>query len=114
MLHRILTTCSFVCCALVIASFALFAVDQLSGASKHQVAEIASGAPTSPGVTQSSSHHSGVRQVIDTTANALTSPFRSLVHMSNQWSEHIFVLVCGLTLYGLGLGYLARYVSVHT
>jgi hypothetical protein len=40
MVHRFLVTVSFVCCVLIIASFAFFAVDQVSGASNQQVAEL--------------------------------------------------------------------------
>jgi hypothetical protein len=42
-IRRALGICSFVCCALVITSFAMFALDQIGGASRHQVAEIAGG-----------------------------------------------------------------------
>jgi hypothetical protein len=107
--HRGLTLVSFICCGLVFASFAMFATDQLSGASKHQVAQIASGAPTSPGVTPTGPHHSQVRRFIDNAANALTSPFRSIFQSSSEWAKHLFTMVCALLLYGLGLGYLARY-----
>jgi hypothetical protein len=107
--HRGLVLCSYICCGLVIASFALFARDQLSGASKHQVAEIASGAPTRTGEGPSSGHHDGVRRFIDNASNALTSPFRGVFQSSSQWAKRIFELVCAILVYGLGLGYLARY-----
>ena len=103
--------CSYICCALVIASFAMFARDQISGASKHQVAQIASGTPTSPGVTPVAHRPGEVRRVIDETARALTSPFRSVFQSSSQWAEQIFALVCAIVVYGVGLGYLARYTS---
>jgi hypothetical protein len=100
---------SFVCCALVIASFAMFARDQLSGASKHQVAQIASGAPTNPGVTSASAHHGAVGHFIDDASNALTSPFRGVFRSTSEWADRIFALVCAFVVYGIGLGYLARY-----
>jgi hypothetical protein len=103
--------CAYACCVLVIASFALFAHDQISGASKHQAAEIASGTPTSPGVAPSSPHHSGIRRVIDDAARGLTAPFRAIFQPGSVWGNHIFDAVCALLLYGLGLGYLARYSS---
>ena len=107
--HRGLVLCSYICCGLVIASFVLFAGDQLSGASKHQVAQIASGTPTTPGEAPSRGHHGAVRRFIDNASNALTSPFRGVFRSSSQWAKRIFALVCAILVYGLGLGYLARY-----
>jgi len=108
-LHRGLVLCSYVCCALVIASFAMFARDQLSGASKHQVAQITSGATAGQGVTSADAHHGAVRRFIDDSASALTSPFRSIFQSSSEWADRIFALVCSILVYGLGLGYLGRY-----
>lgn len=108
-IHRGLVLCSYTCCALVIASFGMFARDQFSGASKHQVAQIASGTPTSPGVTPASPHHGAVRRFIDNASNALTSPFGSIFQSSSEWARKIFALVCAILVYGIGLGYLARY-----
>jgi hypothetical protein len=107
--HRALVTSAFTCCALVFASFGLFAHDQISGASRHQVTEIASGAPTRPGVTPPSGRPGAVRRFIDGAARALTSPFRSLLQSSSQWAQRGFVTICAFLVYGFGLGYLARY-----
>jgi hypothetical protein len=99
-----------VCCGLVVVSFALFAIDQANGASKHQVAEITTGAPTrSSSGTVAAAHPGEPRDFIDNAAKALTTPFRAVVHSSNQWIEQGFATVCALLLYGFGLGYLARY-----
>jgi len=87
----------------------MFARDQLSGASKHQVAQIASGVTTSPGVTPPSTHHGSVRTFVDNASNTLTSPFRSVFQGSSQWAKRLFALVCALLVYGVGIGYLARY-----
>jgi hypothetical protein len=94
----------------VIASFTLFAVDQVSGASKHQVAEIAGGSPTRTATTTVANPNPGQpRRFIDQAANALTSPFRAVLDSGSEWVQHGFVTVCALLLYGLGLGYLARW-----
>lgn len=108
MVHRALGTVSFVCCALIIASFGFFAVDQMSGASQQQAAETA-GTPipakkSNPGSRQP-------RKVIDSASRTLTSPFNSIVGSHSEWANHLVVLVCGLTLYGVGLGYLRRYTA---
>jgi hypothetical protein len=102
--------CRYICCGLVIASFAIFAADQVGGASKHQVAEIASGVPTRTGTSTATDAHPGQpRRFIDGAARALTAPFRSLVSSGSQWVQRGFALICALLLYGVGLGYLLRY-----
>jgi hypothetical protein len=99
-----------VCCGLVIASFAMFAVDQVGGASRHQVAELATGAQTRTGTSTVIDTNPGQpRRFIDGAARALTSPFRSMAHFSSQWAEEGFVTLGALLLYGVGLGYLARF-----
>lgn len=107
MFHRFLVSASFVCCAFVIASFAFFAVDQVSGASNHQVASL-NGTPTPSHTT---THHGPIRTFVDSAAKDLTYPFHSLLRSSSQWANELLVLVLGLTVYGVGLGYLARYTS---
>ena len=95
-----------VICLLVVASFALFAVNQASGASKHQVAELNAGTPTA---SASSAHVGQPRAAIDAAANVLEAPFRSVIGSDNQWVQRGFATVCALLLYGVGLGYLARF-----
>jgi hypothetical protein len=104
-ISRGLIVCSSVCCGLVVASFALFALGQASGASKAQVAALAS--QPAPGA----SHHppGQPKRFIDGAARALTSPFRSFVHTKSQWAIEIASTLFALLAYGLGLGYLARW-----
>jgi hypothetical protein len=109
--HRLLVTVSLVCCTLVCVSFALFARDQVAGASKHQQNELVSTAPASTG-TPVAVHHTGQpRAFIDSAAHTLTSPFTSLVHSNNDWVTHGFPAAVALLVYGLGLGFLARFAQ---
>jgi uncharacterized membrane protein len=108
MVHRFLATVSFVCCVLIIASFAFFVVDQVSGASSQQVAEISAPVTSSP---DKHVHHAAVRRFVDTAASDLTYPFHSLAGSSSEWANELLLLVLGLAVYGVGLGYLARYSS---
>jgi hypothetical protein len=48
-INRLLTYTSFVCCALVIGSFGMFARDQIAGASAHQQSELAAALPSTAG-----------------------------------------------------------------
>ena len=98
-----------VCCGLVIASFAMFAADQIGGASKHQVAEIAGQSANRTGTaTVVDSHPGQPRRFIDQAAHTLTAPFR-LLHSGSQWVQHGFATLLALLVYGVGLGYLARF-----
>ena len=104
---RLLVLASMACCVLVVASFAMFARDQLSGASKHQVAEINTTGPIA--VTPASTHHAQPRRFIDGAASTLTSPFTSIVQSDNQWVLHGIPMIFALLVYGAGIGYIARF-----
>jgi hypothetical protein len=108
-IHRILVLTAFVCCGLVTVSFALFARDQLAGASKHQQNELNAGAQTTTSSTAAAHPHGQPRHFIDGAASALTSPFRALVHSNSDWVREIVPGLMALLVYGVGLGYLARY-----
>jgi hypothetical protein len=100
-----LRTCSFLCCALVVASFGLFSISQASGASKQQVAALSATAPSA-----ARSHPPGQpKRFIDGAARFLTTPFRSFLPSSSMWAAEIAGTLCALALYGFGLGYLSRW-----
>ena len=107
--HRGLVLCALICCALVGLSFAMFVTDRLSTASQQQAAEVNSSGPRS--ATQPSSEGQP-RRFIDGAARALTSPFRSLINSTSLWTEEGVSTILALIVYGLGLGYLARYARV--
>jgi hypothetical protein len=110
MVSRALTTCALICCAFVGVSFALFAVDQASTATKQQVTQLDSGSPkTDPAKPAKVGQP---RRFIDGAARALTSPFRSLLRSNSQWSVEIASTLLALLVYGVGIGYLARYARV--
>jgi hypothetical protein len=110
-ISRLIRLTAFVCCALVVASFAMFARDQMAGASEHQQTELASGANAPVAPPAASTHHAQPRRLIDAGAKALTAPFATIVQSTNQWIKHGLPVVFALLVYGLGLGYLARYSS---
>jgi hypothetical protein len=107
-IYRGLKLVSFLCCALVILSFAMFARDQMAGASANQQTAIASGAST-PIPAASAKPHAQPRRFIDNAAKSLTAPFDAIVQSNNVWVKHGLPAIFGLLVYGLGLGYLARY-----
>jgi hypothetical protein len=108
-IHRLLVFASLICCVLVTASFAMFARDQMAGASKHQQNEIIAGNPTTTGPVALHQATAQPRRFIDAAARDLTSPFRSLIQTDSQWVLHGAPTLLALLVYGVGIGYLARY-----
>ncbi len=111
MIHRFLVLAAVGCSVLVVASFALFARDQLAGASAHQQRELASGTTISPGGLAPPHQVAQPRRFIDSAAKTLDSPFASIVQSDSPWVIHGVPTVFALLVYGVGLGYLARYSS---
>jgi hypothetical protein len=107
---KLLRFASLVICAIVIASFAIFVLNQTSSASKHQSEEVSNG----PSVTTNASAHEGsVHKAIDEASQELTSPFAGVVSgSSSEWLIRGVELLLALVVYGLGLGYLARVLHV--
>jgi hypothetical protein len=115
---RLLRLASLVICAIVIASFVIFAVDQTNSASNHQQAQIA-GAPATPSTNQgggrstATAHAGTVRKAIDEASGKLTSPFSGVTSgSSSEWAIRVAKLLLALVVYGFGLGYLARVLRV--
>jgi hypothetical protein len=113
---RLLRLASLVICLIVIASFAIFVVNQTSSASTHQQEEITGPAasPRSPGSSKTSSpHESTLHKTIDDASNELTSPFSGITSgSSSEWAIRGVNLLLSLLVYGFGLGFLARMIRV--
>jgi hypothetical protein len=112
-ISRVFRLTAFACCALVVASFAMFARDQVAGASQHQQTELVAGAhPTA--ASSAPVKHAEPRRSIDGAAKVLTKPFDAIVQSSNPWVSHGLPALFALLVYGLGLGYLARFSAART
>jgi hypothetical protein len=109
--RRILVLASVGCSLLVVASFAMFMRDQLSGASKHQVQEIATSVTATGPLHDTATQHGQPRRFIDDAASALESPFKSIVQSDSAWVVHGVPAVIALLVFGGGLGYAARFTS---
>jgi hypothetical protein len=109
---KLLRFASLVFCGIVIASFAIFVLNQTSTASKHQAAEVYSG-PGSSETAAPKSHEGAVHKAIDEASQQLTSPFAGVVSgSSSEWLTRVVELLLALIVYGLGFGYLARVLHV--
>jgi hypothetical protein len=111
-IYRVIKLVTFACCALVVMSFAMFARDQMAGASERQTVALIPGsaaAAAAAGGAPATPRHGQPRRFIDGAAKTLTAPFNAIVQSSNAWVEHGLPALFALLVYGLGLGYLARY-----
>ena len=109
---RVLRLASLVACLIVLASFAIFVVDESKAASTHQTREI-TGGPSVPKVSGKSAHPGSVHKAIDEASDKLTSPFAGVVSgSSSEWLIRGVKLLLALAVYGFGVGYLARVVRV--
>ena len=114
------------CCLIVIASFAIFAVDQTNAASTRQATQVgqagsssapqASGAPTvaAPSATPAAKRPT-IRSRIDEAASTLRSPFSAVTsEFHDEWVVQLVGLVLALAVYGLLLRFIARAVGLST
>jgi hypothetical protein len=115
---RLLRLASLVICAIVIASFAIFALGQTKTASKHQIEEVTGGpATTSTSGTRAGSsataHESSLHKTIDEASEEFTSPFAGVVSgSSSEWLTRGVKLFLALLVYGVGAGFLARALRI--
>ena len=107
-LERLIRTAAVVASLLVLAGFLAFAVDQSTGASRHQQEVV-----VDPGAVQERQReagHSRVRIVLDDINDELLKPFTGIVDSTEPWVQRGVPTLFGLLVYGVGLGFLARYV----
>jgi len=108
---RVVRFASLVVCLIVIASFAIFVVNQSQTASAHQTREITSGPNDVPAST--SKREGSLHKAIDEASEELTSPFAGVTSgTSSEWVIRGVRLLLALAVYGFGVGFLARVVSV--
>jgi hypothetical protein len=115
-LEGLLRTASIVASALVVLSFALFAVDETRDAAKESAAAVAGLEATSSSDPSASEErareraHGSAREAIDDANDILASPFAFVVDGSgSSWVRRGVPALLALLVYGLGLSFLARY-----
>lgn len=117
-MSALLRLISVVCSLILLLSFAMFAADQARHGSKTTVARIAAGDNTPNPAAQPQqqpvkpkSQHSEFRRAVDDANQKLVSPFNGVVGNSSGWSRHIALLILGFLVFGVGIGFVARYVA---
>ncbi|HEY2181227.1 MAG TPA: hypothetical protein VGH09_06105 [Solirubrobacteraceae bacterium] len=118
-LARVLKLASLALCLVVIASFALFAINRTSDASAHQQQEVngettgGAGEPSSAIAPDNGGRKGSARRTIDEVAEAVESPFAAITEgSSSEWLIHSVQLAIALVVYGFGLGYIARTIRI--
>jgi len=96
----------------LVTGFVMFAGDQMSHASKQEVTSLSGADPSQ--VHTRASHHSGFRKAIDDVDDVLQRPFKGVASSSNDWVRQGVPTGLALLVYGLGLGFLSRYVRVRS
>jgi hypothetical protein len=115
-LEGLLRTVSIVASAIVLLSFALFAIDEVRDASEQSAATIAGLEATrssDPSPRQERAReraHSGPREAVDDADDVLVAPFASVVSSSDSsWVRRGVPTLIALLVYGFGVSFLARY-----
>lgn len=127
-LTSLLRLASRVICLIVLVWFAVFVVDQTGAASAHQQNEVIPGSAPVAGTAARTGAEPGAaeggaagpakpegtaRRVLNETSDALTSPFAGAVSgLDSEWASHIVKTLLALLVYGFGLAFLARFLSV--
>lgn len=98
---------------IVIASFAIFAIDQTKSASARQTAAITESGSGADSSTRKPERKGSAHKDIDEAAEQLTSPFAGVVSgSSSEWLVRGVKLLLALIVYGFGLSFLARVLRV--
>ncbi len=105
---------SRIACLIVVVSFGLFVIDQTGSASAQQQEKV-NGTNGGPAPKQAAppAREDEAHKVIDEVAGKLTSPFSGITAGStSQWVIRGVGTVMALLVYGVGLGFLARFLRL--
>jgi hypothetical protein len=114
--ERLLRTVALCASAIVLLSWALFALDETRAASKQTAAEVAgrsASATADPSPQQERAReaaHTRVREAIDDADDLLVAPFAGAAgSTTSHWARRTVPTLLALLVYGFGLTFLARY-----
>ena len=113
MLERVLRIVAIVISLILIVSFALFAIDELNGATQRNEAKLALDLEANPppaAERQRERDHGSVREAIDDADDVVVSPFSGIASSSSdRWVQRGVPALLALIVFGFGLGFLARF-----
>lgn len=119
MVSTVLRYLAFLTSAFVVLSFGLFTIDEMREASATTRVRIADSGSRDRDVEAQATadavarrKHSKVRRTIDDVNEQITSPFAGLVSSDdNRWVQRGVPALLALLVFGVGLGFLARYAQ---
>jgi hypothetical protein len=116
-LERPLRILAMILSLLVVAGFALFALDDFSRASaesRNRIAGFETADPTPAAERTREQRNGRGRELVDDANDVLLKPFAGIVADSpSRWVQRGVPALLGLLVYGFLLGYLARYARGH-
>lgn len=123
MIARLVTWASTIAALIVLASFAMFAVDQAQNGSKQQVSKLAGELDTGASAAnvnqadpsprterQREKMHGQVRETIDDADDVLIKPFTGVVSSNSIWVQRGVPALLAFLLFGVGLRMAAAYL----
>jgi hypothetical protein len=123
MIARLVTWVSTLAALVLVASFAMFAIDQARDGSKQQVAKLSAGleptnaatnvnqADPSPRTERArEKKHGQVRETIDDVDDVLIQPFAGVVHSNSIWVQRGIPTLIAFLLFGVALRIAAAYL----
>jgi hypothetical protein len=113
-LERVLRIAAILVSVVIVLSFALFAVDELNGASARNEAKLAQDLEANPAPAverQREKDHGAVREAIDDANDVVVSPFQGIASSDDSvWVQRAVPALLALLVFGLGVGFLARFM----
>jgi hypothetical protein len=112
-IERVLRAVAVVLSLIIVAGFAMFALDEFNRASSKQRNELAGferSDPTPVGERQREARHSTGREYIDDANDVLLKPFSSVANSGSRWVQRGVPTLLAL-LACFGLGFLARFAK---
>ena len=113
MLERPLRIAAIVLSLIIVAGFAMFALDEFNRASSAQRERLAGYEQTDPTPGDElarEKRHSTPREYIDDANDILLKPFAGVVTSGTRWTQRLVPTVLGLFVYGFLLAFLARFM----
>ncbi|MEY2515084.1 MAG: hypothetical protein QOJ89_2442 [bacterium] len=114
MIERTLRIVATVLSLILVAGFAMFALDEFNRASSKQRNELAGfeqADPTPVGERQRERRHSTAREYIDDANDVLLKPFAGVIDSGSRWAQRGVPTLLGLFVYGFGIAFVARFMK---
>jgi hypothetical protein len=112
MISWVLFKVSTLAALIILASFAMFAIEQAKEGSERQQASIANVNQPDPAPrteNQREQRHSGVRELIDDANDYLTKPFATVTDSNDIWVQRAVPTLLAFLLFAMGLRIVASY-----